>query len=63
MANFLNSQIFLDSSPTPYWNYSIKLQSDPYLQGGGLHELKNDGYLNIHADFLIYILHLNWIDD
>ena len=31
-----------------------KLQSDPYLQGGGLHELKNDGYLNIHADFNLH---------
>ena len=29
-------------------------QSDPYLQGGGLHELRNDGYLNIHADFNIH---------
>ena len=24
---------------------------DPYLIGGGLHELRNDGFLNIHADF------------
>ena len=22
--------------------------------GGGLHELKNDGYLNIHADFNLH---------
>lgn len=24
---------------------------DPHLYGGGLHELKNSGFLNIHADF------------
>ena len=50
--------------------------SDPYLQGGGLHELKNGGYLNVHSDFnkqsktkldrrlnvLIY-LNKNWNND
>ena len=48
--NFLNSQIFL--------NFLQKLTSikenlvpDPYLLGGGLHELRNEGYLNIHSDF------------
>ena len=24
---------------------------DPYLIGGGLHELRNEGFLNIHSDF------------
>ena len=27
---------------------------DPYLWGGGYHELKNGGYLNIHADFNVH---------
>ncbi len=27
------------------------LISDPYFQGGGLHELRNNGHLNIHSDF------------
>ena len=27
------------------------LASDPYFQGGGLHELRNNGHLNIHSDF------------
>ena len=73
--NFLNSQIFLDFLQT-LTGIDERLQSDPYLQGGGLHELRNDGYLNIHADFnmhptlkldrrlniLIY-LNKNWEDE
>ena len=51
--NFLNSQIFLDFLQT-LTGINEKLQSDPYLQGGGLHELRNDGYLNVHADFNIH---------
>ena len=51
--NFLNSQIFLDFLQT-LTGIEERLQSDPYLQGGGLHELRNDGYLNIHADFNIH---------
>ena len=27
---------------------------DPYLIGGGLHELKENGYLNIHSDFNLH---------
>ena len=51
--NFLNSQIFLDFLQK-ITGINEKLQSDPYLQGGGLHELRNDGYLNIHADFNLH---------
>jgi len=51
--NFLNSQIFLDFLQT-LTGIDEKLQSDPYLQGGGLHELRNDGYLNIHSDFNLH---------
>ena len=25
--------------------------SDPYLDGGGIHEIKNDGFLKVHSDF------------
>ena len=48
--NFLNSSTFI--------NFLQKLTSinetlipDPYLLGGGLHELKDGGFLNVHADF------------
>ena len=49
------------------------LISDPYLEGGGLHEIQNGGRLEIHADFsrhsrlrlyrrlnLLVYLNLNW---
>ena len=48
--SFLNSEVFL--------KFLKKLSSmerslipDPYFLGGGLHEIKKDGFLNIHADF------------
>ena len=51
--NFLNSYIFIDFLQKIT---SIKetLVADPYLIGGGLHELRNEGFLNIHADFNIH---------
>lgn len=76
--NFIN---FLNSAPFVKFLNNLTgiketLITDPYLMGGGLHELKNDGYLNIHADFnqhslmkldrrlniLIYLNH-NWTDN
>ena len=48
--NFLNSQIFLEFLQE-LTSINEKLQADPYLEGGGLHELRNNGFLNIHADF------------
>ncbi len=73
--NFLNSFIFLEFLQN-LTNIDETLISDPYLQGGGLHELKNGGYLNVHSDFnkhsktkldrrlnvLIY-LNKNWNND
>jgi len=48
--NFLNSSLFIKFLQKLT---SIKetLIPDPYLLGGGLHELRNGGYLNIHSDF------------
>ena len=50
LINYLNSYEFL--------NFLKKLTGikealipDPYLWGGGYHELKNEGHLNIHSDF------------
>jgi hypothetical protein len=53
-----------------------KLISDPYLDGGGLHEIKSNGRLEVHADFsthrimnlsrrlnLIYYLNPKWSAD
>ncbi len=72
--NYLNSEPFVKFLNT-ITGINETLITDPYLIGGGLHELKNDGYLNIHADFnqhpkmkldrrlniLIYLNH-NWLD-
>ena len=72
--NYLNSQIFLEFLQK-ITSIKEKLQADPYLEGGGLHELRNGGFLNIHADFnkhptldldrrlnvLIY-LNKNWVE-
>ena len=30
------------------------LTSDPYLEGGGLHQIKRGGYLHVHADFNVH---------
>jgi Rps23 Pro-64 3,4-dihydroxylase Tpa1-like proline 4-hydroxylase len=51
--NFLNSQIFLNFLQK-LTGIDEKLVPDPYLLGGGLHELRKDGYLNIHADFNLH---------
>mgnify|MGYP001303622024 CR=1 FL=1 len=76
--NFIN---FLNSAPfvkflNQLTSINETLITDPYLAGGGLHELKNGGHLNVHADFnqhpkmkldrrlniLIYLNH-NWKDE
>lgn len=36
------------------------LMSDSTLEGGGLHQTKTGGYLNIHADFTVHPHHRNW---
>lgn len=51
--NFLNSQTFLNFLQI-LTGIKEKLIPDLYLVGGGLHELKKDGYLNIHSDFNLH---------
>jgi len=48
--DFLNSAVFLNFLQKLT---SIKedLKADPYLEGGGLHEIKKGGVLKIHTDF------------
>ena len=36
------------------------LRADPSLEGGGLHQSKKGGYLNIHADFTVHPHKRNW---
>ena len=36
------------------------LFADEELEGGGLHQTKRDGFLNIHADFTVHPKHRNW---
>ena len=36
------------------------LQADPSLEGGGLHQSKRGGFLNIHADFTVHPHKRNW---
>jgi hypothetical protein len=72
--NFTNSHKFINFI-NKISGVERALIPDPYLWGGGLHELKNGGFLNIHCDFnkhpkmnldrrinvLIYLNH-NWQD-
>jgi len=48
--DFLNSKIFLDFLQK-ITSTEEKLISDPYLKGGGLHQIKKGGLLKIHTDF------------
>ena len=50
LISYLNSDIFLTYLQKLTGIKEI-LISDPYLSGGGYHELKNGGMLKVHADF------------
>lgn len=50
LINFLNSDIFLRYLQH-LTGISEPLISDPYLSGGGYHEIKTGGVLKVHADF------------
>jgi hypothetical protein len=36
------------------------LMADPMLEGGGLHQSGQGGYLNVHTDFSMHHFHSNW---
>lgn len=36
------------------------LVPDPHLEGGGLHQIPRNGFLNIHADFTAHVHHPLW---
>src|SRR5262249_40901268 len=36
------------------------LVADPMLEGGGLHQSSQGGYLNVHTDFSMHHFHKNW---
>ena len=56
--NELNSPAFLEFLSTLT---GIKdLQKDDALEGGGIHQSKRGGFLNIHADFTVHPHHRNW---
>ncbi len=48
--DFLNSNTFLDFLQN-LTSIKEQLVSDPYLEGGGLHEIKTGGFLKMHTDF------------
>tara|TARA_Y100000992_G_C21240041_1_gene480245 strand:+ start:392 stop:1240 length:849 start_codon:yes stop_codon:yes gene_type:complete len=50
LIDFMNSENFLNFLQN-ITSIKEKLVSDPELNGGGLHEIKNGGYLKIHTDF------------
>lgn len=50
LVHFLNAQPFLEFLQT-LTGIKETLIPDPYLEGGGFHEIKPGGYLKIHADF------------
>ena len=58
VTKFLNSDNFLKvlEDLTSY----KEIISDPSLDGGGLHEIKNGGYLNIHTDFQNHTNYTNY---
>ena len=50
LISFLNNDIFLKYLQE-LTGIKEPLISDPYLSGGGYHEIKNGGVLKVHADF------------
>ncbi len=50
LINFMNSINFLEFLQN-ITQIREKLIPDPELNGGGLHEIKNGGYLKVHTDF------------
>jgi Rps23 Pro-64 3,4-dihydroxylase Tpa1-like proline 4-hydroxylase len=59
-------QVIDELSSAQFLNWLISLSSindlipDPELDGGGLHEIKRNGFLNIHTDFQSHTKRRNW---
>ena len=53
LIEYLNSYTFLNFLQD-LTGIKEKLVPDPYLFGGGLHEIKKGGFLKIHSDFNIH---------
>jgi Rps23 Pro-64 3,4-dihydroxylase Tpa1-like proline 4-hydroxylase len=75
LTSYLNSDLFLQYLNT-VTGITEPLISDPYLAGGGYHEIKTGGLLKVHADFnshpklkldrrlnLLIYLNKNWSDE
>ena len=60
--NFLNSEYFLNFLQKLTGIKEILL-NDPYFLGGGLHEIKNGGFLKIHADFNKHTISIGFFDN
>ena len=58
LCSFLNSNIFLRYLQS-LTSINEKLISDPYMEGGGYHEIKKGGLLKVHADFSKHSSKLN----
>lgn len=50
LLGYLNSDVFLKYLQS-LTNIKETLISDPYFEGGGYHEIKREGLLEVHADF------------
>lgn len=58
LINFLNSDKFIKQLESLT---GLKgLVADPTLEGGGIHYVKNGGYLRVHSDFQSHIIKSSW---
>ena len=62
----MTQKVFGDLQSAPFISLVGKLSGieglipDPDLDGGGMHEIKRGGFLNIHTDFLSHTKNHNW---
>ncbi len=62
----MTQKVFEDLQSAPFISLVGKLSgiegliADPDLDGGGMHEIKRDGFLNVHTDFLSHTKNHNW---
>jgi len=59
-------ELITEMNQPPFINWLEQLTginnlfADPELEGSGLHQTLNGGFLNVHADFTVHPLHRNW---